>query len=109
MIALIHNNPEWRFTIGELAAKTGYTADHFTRLFRAATGQSPKEFMIRQRMERARALLKDSSHTVTQIAELLGYPDLGFFSRQFKEQVGTSPDSFRRRGVAHKTAHDYSI
>ena len=109
VIALIHDNPERRFTLGELAARTGYTADHFARLFRAATGQSPKEFMIHHRMERARALLKDSSHTVTEIADLLGYPDLGFFSRQFKEQVGASPDSFRRRGVTHEAARDYSI
>ncbi len=106
---MIRDHPERRFTLGELAAKTGYTADHFTRIFRAATGQSPKEFMIRQRMERARELLRDSSHTVTQIADLLGYADLGFFSRQFKEQVGTSPDGFRRRGVGHDAVRDYSI
>ena len=109
VIALIRENPGRRFTIGELAARTGYSSDHFARLFRAATGQSPKEFMIGQRMERACALLKDSSHTVTQIADLLGYPDLGFFSRQFKEQMGTSPDRFRRRGVAQEAAHEYSI
>ena len=53
--------------------------------------------MIRQRMDRALVLLRESSHTVTQIAALLGYEDLGFFSRQFKARVGRSPDRFRRR------------
>lgn len=97
VIALIHENPARRYTVAQLAAKTGYTADHFVRLFRNVTGHSPKEFMIRQRIERALALLKDSSHTVTQIADLLGYEDLAFFSRQFKQQTGLSPDHFRRR------------
>jgi len=66
------------------------------------TGQSPKEFMIKQRMGRALALLRESSHTVTQIADLLGYQDLGFFSRQFKENIGISPDHIRQRGVKSK-------
>jgi AraC-like DNA-binding protein len=99
VIAAIRDHPERHVTVREWAAKTGYSPDHFVRLFRAATGQSPKEYMIKQRMERALALLKESSHTVTQIADLLGYQDLGFFSRQFKENIGISPDRFRHRGT----------
>ena len=97
VIAMMREKPERRFTVGELSARTGYSSDHFLRVFRSLTGDSPKEFMIRQRIERALALLKESSHTVTQIAEILGYDDLGFFSRQFKARVGLSPDRFRRR------------
>lgn len=99
VIAAIRERPEHRFAVPELAAKAGYSPDHFVRLFHSLTGQSPKEFMIRQRMDRAVALLKESSHTVSEIADLLGYQDLGFFSRQFKASIGTSPDHFRRRGV----------
>jgi AraC family transcriptional regulator of arabinose operon len=99
VIAMIRDQPEARFTVSELAAKAGYSPDHFVRLFRTTTGQSPKEFMIRQRMEKALALLKESSHTVTQIADLLGYQDIAFFSRQFKEHLGISPDHFRQRGT----------
>ncbi len=99
LIAVIREQPERRFTVQELAVKAGYSADHFVRLFQAMTGKSPKEFMIGLRMERACALLKGSSHTVTQIADLLGYQDLGFFSRQFKENIGISPDHFRQRGI----------
>ena len=97
VIALLRDHPERRFTVDELAAKTGYSTDHFVRLFRAMTGEAPKEFTIRLRMARALALLKESSHTVTQISDQLGYQDLGFFSRQFKECIGVSPDRFRRR------------
>lgn len=106
VIAMIRDEPERRFTVGELAQKAGYSPDHFVRLFRALTEQSPKEFMIKSRMERALALLKESSHTVTQIADLLGYQDIGFFSRQFKEQLGISPDHFRQRGLLHNSSSD---
>jgi AraC-like DNA-binding protein len=99
VITLVRNQPEQRFTVTELAAQAGYSVDHFVRLFHAMTGQSPKEFMIRQRIERAMLLLRESSQTVTQISDSLGYEDLGFFSRQFKEHVGVSPDRFRQRGV----------
>ena len=99
VIAMIRESPERRFTIPELAEKTGYSADHFVRVFRGLTGVSPKEFIIRQRIDRALALLRESSHTVTQIATQLGYDDLAFFSRQFKERIGVSPDHFRRRGA----------
>jgi len=98
VLAAIHAQPERRFTVKELAARAGYSVDHFVRLFRVRTGLSPKEFMVRRRLDRATALLKGSSHTVTQIADLLGYQDLGFFSRQFKTYLGTSPDHFRRVG-----------
>jgi AraC-like DNA-binding protein len=97
IFALIRESPERRFTIAELAARTGYAPDHFVRVFRGLTGQAPKEFMIRRRIDHALVLLKESSQTVTQIAAQLGYDDLGFFSRQFKAVVGTSPDHFRRR------------
>jgi len=99
VMAAIDAQPERRLTVRELAARAGYSVDHFVRLFRARTGLSPKEFMVRRRMDRATALLKGSSHTVTQIADLLGYQDLGFFSRQFKAYVGASPDHFRRIGL----------
>jgi len=97
VIAAIREQPERWFTVNELALRSGYCVDHFVRLFRSLTGQAPKEFMIRQRMEKATALLKGSSHTVTQIADMLGYQDLGFFSRQFQQIMGTSPVHFRHR------------
>jgi two-component system response regulator YesN len=96
-LAMIRADLARRFTVEELAAKSGYTTDHFVRVFRSVTGQSPNQWIIAQRMERAVALLRESSHTVTQIAGQLGYDDLAFFSRQFKKAMGVSPDQFRRR------------
>jgi AraC-like DNA-binding protein/mannose-6-phosphate isomerase-like protein (cupin superfamily) len=82
--------------VHELARRAGYSTDHFSRVFRRVTGRSPKEFMIQARLERAVLLLRESSQTVTQISDALGYEEVGFFSRQFKQKYGLSPDQFRR-------------
>jgi AraC-like DNA-binding protein len=100
ILAEIRDHPDRARPVEELAKQCGYSPDHFTRIFRSVTGHSPKRFVIKGRMERAAALLKESSHTVTEIADLLGYQNLGFFSRQFRDHFGISPIEFRqlRRG-----------
>jgi len=95
-ISEIRDYPETSHRVKALAMQYGYSPDHFTRIFRTLTGYSPKQFAINARMDRARALLRESSHTVTQIADLLGYQNVGFFSRQFKARFGTSPSVARR-------------
>ena len=84
-------------SVQELAENAGYSPDHFSRLFQQVTGQSPKELIIRCRMERALVLLLESSQTISQISDTLGYDDVAFFSRQFKQKMGTSPSRFRRK------------
>ena len=84
-------------TMRELAAESGYSADYFARIFRQVTGLSPKEFIVRARMERAAALLRESSQTVSQISDALGYQEISFFSRQFKQKFGVSPARFRQK------------
>jgi len=87
-------------TVGELAHHAGYSVDHFTRLFHQVIGQPPKDYIVRRRVERAMLLLRESSQTVGQIADALGYQDAGFFSRQFRQKVGVSPAHFRRQKTA---------
>jgi len=52
---------------------------------------------LRLRLERAVTLLRESSQTISQISDALGYRDVGFFSRQFKQKMGFSPAMFRKR------------
>jgi AraC-like DNA-binding protein len=85
-------------SIADLAEHAGYSVDHFSRIFRDVMGQSPRDFQINARIDRARQLLSESSLTVSQIADALGYRDVYFFSRQFKQRTGRSPVEYRRRG-----------
>jgi AraC-like DNA-binding protein len=68
---------------------------YFHRIFSAATGLSPKEYRLRQRIDEACRLLK--SLPAKQVAAGLGYDNLHFFSRQFKRYTGSSPRVFAQR------------
>jgi AraC-like DNA-binding protein len=81
--------------VAELAKEAGLGAAHFSRVFRRFTGQSPKGFLLRARLTRAQHLLRETAMTVTEIADRLGYSDVFFFSRQFKQKTGLSPLAYR--------------
>lgn len=92
----IQDHPSTRYTVTELASELHCTRHHFSRLFRVHTGLSPSEYMIRARIDAARAMLRNSDHPIGRIAEVLGYSDVFFFSKQFKRVAGISPRAFRR-------------
>ncbi len=92
----IRLEPGRRWRVGELAAETGFSNDHFTRLFRRHAGVSPRTFLTRTRTEAARALLHMSDLRIGEIADQLGYDDAFHFSRQFREQTGRSPNAWRK-------------
>jgi AraC-like DNA-binding protein len=96
LIRSIRENPAEAPTVSDMAAQTGYSPDHFTRIFESVAGASPKEFIIRARLERATQLLTESTLSIDQIARTLGYPDIFTFSRQFKKRMGRPPTAWRK-------------
>ena len=72
------------------------------RRFKAATGETPLEFLQKARIERARGLLETSRLSFDQIVERVGYEDGSSFRRLFKRAVGISPHEYRRRFSLHK-------
>jgi AraC-like DNA-binding protein len=91
----ITKHPEMQFSITELASKLHVSSDHFTRLFKSYIGLSPKDFIINVRLNYAKGLLLSSSYTMERIADLCGYKNHYFFSRQFKAKTGMSPSHYR--------------
>ncbi|HEX7010065.1 MAG TPA: helix-turn-helix transcriptional regulator [Phycisphaeraceae bacterium] len=83
--------------VAQLAGEAGYSPDHFTRLFRAVLGQTPKDYIVTARLSRAKQWLIESDRTISQIAAALGYPDAFTFSAQFKKKTGLSPRAYRQR------------
>jgi YesN/AraC family two-component response regulator len=59
------------------------------------TGSSVQSYVIRTRIERAQHLLLYAGMNVTEVADALGYRDIFFFSRQFKQHTGKSPSEIR--------------
>lgn len=83
-------------SIAAFARAVGVSRSHFDREFSAQVGQPPRQFLINCKIIEARRYLESSSLRVGEIAEALGYKDIYFFSRQFKQLVGSSPAKYRR-------------
>jgi transcriptional regulator GlxA family with amidase domain len=70
---------------------------HFSRQFRAAYGETPYSYLMTRRIERAKALLRQTDLSVTQVCLAVGCISLGSFSTRFTELVGDSPTAYRAR------------
>ena len=83
-----------------MAAEAGYSRFHFARTFTAAYGETPRAYLTRRRIERAKTLLRTANLSVTEICFLVGFASLGSFSSRFRELVGQSPSEYRDDAVA---------
>ncbi len=81
--------------ISRLARVSGVSEAHFARSFHQAFGVPPHRYLLTRRIERAKALLRDTDLTVTAIAFDTGWNSLGTFGRTFREVTGESPKAFR--------------
>ena len=82
------------FSIEELASMANISQSHFHRLFKDETGISAKQFLIRIRMNRAQSLLQSGEHNISEVADIVGYSDIYYFSRLFKKTMGVPPSAF---------------
>jgi AraC family transcriptional regulator len=95
VIACIQDQPGQELTLEDLAQQTSFSPSHFVRLFRRATGESPHQFVLRQRLERARHLLEASDAPMAQVAAESGFADQSHFTRVFKRFLGVTPRAYR--------------
>ena len=79
-----------------LAQQTGFSPYHFTRLFRQTTGDSPHQFVLRQRIEQAQRLLEEPDMPLAQVALATGFAHQSHLTQHFKRQLGLTPSAYRR-------------
>ena len=85
-------------SLDELASVAGCSRFHFSRLFKATTGSSPMEHVLRWRIGRVReALMKDEEGSLAAIAIECGFADQAHMGRHFKRIVGTTPRTWREK------------
>lgn len=92
---------------GRLSARYGMSQRSFFRNFKRACGVTPHEYHLRTKVRRAMELLENTSLSIKETAERLGYLDVYYFSRQFKQFAGVSPGEFRisRRRTVRQIVH----
>src|SRR4029077_1728381 len=83
-----------------LAREAGYSRSPFPPAFADAYGETPRTYLTRRRIERAKALLRTANLSVTEICFLVGFASLGSFSARFRDLVGRSPSDYRDDAVA---------
>lgn len=95
--AMVYMNIHYveQFTIPELAGKYGLSSKQFAYLFQKHAKMSPNEYLIAQRMKRAKELLYDTPCSIKEIADSVGYSDPYYFSKLFKKRTGISPSILR--------------
>ncbi len=88
-----------KLKLGEIAAETGVSASHFSRLFLTQTGHSPIDYFIQLKVQRACRLLDNSGLMIADVAREMGFDDQFYFSRVFRKVMGMSPAEYKKRGV----------
>jgi AraC family transcriptional regulator len=83
-------------SLAELAKVSGLSAHHFGAAFKASTGATPHRYVIEQRVERARDLLRDRGQGIADVAYAVGFSSQSHFTANFRRIVGVTPSRFRR-------------
>lgn len=83
-------------SIEHMAQTLGYHRTHLAKIFKQQTGVSPTHFLLKIRMEQAKALLSEPL-SVEQVASSVGFADPLYFSKQFKKWYGLSPSEYRTK------------
>lgn len=84
-------------TLDQLAELAHVNKYHLAHAFRRETGVSPISYLIARRIQESRFLLRETDHSLFQIAQILGFSSQSYFSQSFRRQEGMSPTEYRRR------------
>jgi AraC family transcriptional regulator len=92
----IETNLQMNLDLQTLADESGYSKNHFLRMFRVATGYTPYQYLLHSRVRRAQGMLRDKSIQLVDIALACGFSSHAQLSRVFRQVTGVSPSEYRR-------------
>src|SRR5262249_45444505 len=89
-------NLDTGLSLQALAKESGYSRVHFLRMFRAAMGDTPHNYLLKLRVDRVRELLANPTLSLTDIALECGFSSHSHLSRVFRQVMGATPSQYRR-------------
>lgn len=92
---LIQNDLAGDLSVASMADSVHVTPNYLSRIFKRQTGEGCNEYIVRKRIEKAKCLLETTSIKAGEIAGMVGYHDINYFSLAFKKQTGVSPTKYR--------------
>ena len=96
VISYIMEHYNEKISLEELASPFHFTYNYFQHQFKKQTGYSPKQFLIKRRLDVAKKLLIETSLNCTEISYKCGFTNSAQFSSIFKREIGTSPLEYRK-------------
>lgn len=92
----MHTHYSYNWTISKLAKQCNLSVDWFMHRFKAQSGVSAMEYLLEIRLNKAKWLLLNSSLSIKEISNIVGYSDPLYFSRVFKKSEGISANIYRK-------------
>jgi AraC family transcriptional regulator len=96
VVELMQTDLSANLNLATLAAESGYSRAHFLRMFRAATGQTPHQYLIELRLAKAQAMIAGRSMRLIDIAAACGFCSHAHLTTAFQAKFGLSPSAYRR-------------
>jgi AraC family transcriptional regulator len=93
---LVHAKMEDDLSLDEMAQTVGLSTAHFARMFRKSTGETPHQFVLRLRLDRAKAMLRAPDARVLDVALACGFKTQQHFAQVFRDVCGVSPTEYRQ-------------
>ena len=93
---LVDAKMEDELTLAELAQSVELSTAHFARMFRKSTGETPHQFVLRHKVERAKERLCSANARIIDVAVACGFKTQEHFAQVFRQMCGVSPTEYRR-------------
>jgi AraC family transcriptional regulator len=93
---LVHSRMDGDLSLDEMAQCANLSRAHFARMFRKSTGETPHQFVLRQRVERAKSMLRVPAGRVLDVAVACGFKTQQHFAQVFRNVCGVSPREYRQ-------------
>ncbi|WP_263357669.1 helix-turn-helix domain-containing protein [Acidicapsa ligni] len=96
VLTYIEENLNKEIRLEDLAELNSISRFHFARSFRDSLGETPYQFILKKRVQRAKALLQLPRTSIAEIAKISGFSDASQFTRMFRKITGVTPQTWRR-------------
>jgi len=96
-ITYLEQDDEQSLKISEIAAMCSMSEVYFRKLFKDYSGMSPVEYRITTKIYKAKNYLKQDNLSIAEISDRLGFEDVSYFIKQFRERTGITPNEYRKK------------
>ena len=96
VVELVHSKMDSELSLEEMAKSAGLSTAHFARMFQKSTGETPHQFVLRHRIERAKEMLRSAEARVLDVALACGFKTQAHFTRVFHRTWGIPPAQYQR-------------